>query len=311
MARIAAHAQTTLSDTVTLTGIGVHSGAEVSISLHPADANSGIVFLIGDAEVRADWRGVSATELCTVVGDKSKGAVATIEHLMSALMGLGVDNVLIEIDGTEMPIMDGSAAAFVEAIDQVGLARLAARRRYIKVLKPVRVELGSGFGEFRPFEGTRYDITIDFPNQVIGRQAMVTDLTPDTFRRDIARARTFGFVKDLEKLLPMGLCRGSSLENSVALQDDRVLNPEGLRWSDEFVRHKTLDAIGDIALAGAPILGLYRSYRGGHRVNFEAVGALLSDPTAWTYVEEPMRREAPAAEMALGMVSPAFGPEVA
>jgi UDP-3-O-[3-hydroxymyristoyl] N-acetylglucosamine deacetylase len=316
MARHQAHAQTTLSEAVSLTGIGVHSGAPVSLTLHPADANTGVVFLKGDraghreVEIKAEWRMVSATELCTVIGCPSGASVATIEHLMSALTGLGVDNVLVEIDGDEVPIMDGSAGDFVAAIDQVGLVSLAARRRYIKVLKPIRIENGPAFAELKPFDGSRFDVTIDFSSAAIGRQTLVTDLTPVAYRRQIARARTFGFVKDLEKLLPMGLCRGSSLENSVGLKDDRVLNPEGLRWVDEFVRHKTLDAIGDLALAGAPILGAFRSYRGGHRMNFQTLQALFADATAWTMVEGEVRREPTGADIGLG-AGAVFGPEVA
>jgi UDP-3-O-[3-hydroxymyristoyl] N-acetylglucosamine deacetylase len=316
MVRIHAHAQTTLAEAVTLNGIGVHSGAPVSLTLHPTDANTGIVFLKTDAasgretEIRADWRMVSATELCTAIGDASTGSVATIEHLMSALMGLGVDNVLVEIDGAEVPIMDGSAAEFVAAIDAVGLVALGARRRYIKVLKPIRIESGAGFAELRPYEGRRFDVTIDFQAAVIGRQSMVTELSADAYRRQIARARTFGFVKDLEKLLPMGLCRGSSLENSVGLKDDRVLNPEGLRFVDEFVRHKTLDAIGDLALAGAPILGAFRSYRGGHRMNFQTLQALFADASAWTLTDTVARREPVGADIGLG-AGAVFGPEVA
>jgi UDP-3-O-[3-hydroxymyristoyl] N-acetylglucosamine deacetylase len=316
MVRIHAHAQTTLAEAVTLNGIGVHSGAPVSLTLHPTDANTGIVFLKTDAasgretEIRADWRMVSATELCTAIGDASTGSVATIEHLMSALMGLGVDNVLVEIDGAEVPIMDGSASDFVAAIDAVGLVALGARRRYIKVLKPIRIESGAGFAELRPYEGRRFDVTIDFQAAVIGRQSMVTELTADAYRRQIARARTFGFVKDLEKLLPMGLCRGSSLENSVGLKDDRVLNPEGLRFVDEFVRHKTLDAIGDLALAGAPILGAFRSYRGGHRMNFQTLQALFADTSAWTLTDTVARREPVGADIGLG-AGAVFGPEVA
>ena len=316
MAKLQAHAQTTLAESVTLDGIGVHSGAPVSLILHPADADSGIVFLKSDRsgrreiEIRAEWRMVSATELCTAIGDPATASVATIEHLMSALMGLGVDNVLVEIDGDEVPIMDGSASDFVAAIDSVGLVRLAARRRYIKILKPIRVESGAGFAELRPYDGRRFDVTIEFSAAVIGRQALTVELSADAYRRQIARARTFGFVKDLEKLLPMGLCRGSSLENSVGLKDDRVLNPEGLRFVDEFVRHKTLDAIGDLALAGAPILGAFRSYRGGHRMNFQTLQALFADPTAWTLTDSVARREPVGAE--IGLVAGAvFGPEVA
>lgn len=315
MARSSVNAQTTIGDSVSLIGIGVHSGERVSLSLHPADPDTGIVFVRSDRsmprdiEIAADWTRVSATELCTVIGDPSRATVATIEHLMAALRGMGIDNVVVEIDGPEVPVMDGSARAFVDAIDSVGIEAQSARRRYIKVLKPIRIESGAGYAELRPYDGSRFEITIEFADRVIGHQSLAIDLTPASFRGQIANARTFGFVHDLEKLLPLGLCRGSNLENSIAIKDDRILNPEGLRFADEFVRHKALDAIGDLALAGAPIMGLYRSYRGGHRLNFQALRALLSDETAWAYVEAPVRREAPAAEIGAAMVSPAFGPE--
>jgi len=316
MNRTAANLQSTIGDSVRVVGIGVHSGARVSLSLHPADPDTGIVFVRtglegGEVEIPAAWHNVSATDLCTMVGDPRAASVATIEHLMAALRGLGVDNVVVEIDGGEVPVMDGSSEAFVEAIDQVGLVRQAARRRMLKILKPIRVENGSAWAELRPHEGSRYEVTIDFANPVIGRQSIGVDLTPDVFRRQIARARTFGFVADLEKLLPMGLCRGSSLENSVAIKDDRILNPEGLRFVDEFVRHKLLDAIGDLALSGAPIQGLYRSYKGGHKLNFLTLSALLADPTAWAMVEASSRPASPAAELGTAMVAPAYGAEVA
>ncbi|MHC5652703.1 UDP-3-O-acyl-N-acetylglucosamine deacetylase [Stappia sp.] len=265
--------QTTLAQSVTLEGIGVHSGDAASVSLHPADAGTGIVFVGRDPktgreiEIPAHWRAVTATALCTVLGDPKAGGVSTVEHLMAALRGLGVDNAVVEMDGPEMPIMDGSAFAFVEAIDAVGLRRLAAARRYIRILRPVRVDQGSAWCELRPFDGTRFDVTIDFDAEVIGRQAMVLDLAPQAFRTEVARARTFGSVQEVEKLWSMGFAMGSSLENSVAISDGKVLNPEGTRWRDEFVRHKMLDAIGDLALAGLPILGAYRSYKGGHRMN--------------------------------------------
>lgn len=316
MTRAAANFQSTICDSVRVVGIGVHSGERVSLSLHPADPDTGIVFVRtglpgGEVEIPAAWRNVSATDLCTMVGDPRAASVATIEHLMAALRGLGVDNVLVEIDGSEVPVMDGSSEAFVEAIDQVGLVRQAARRRMLKILKPIRVENGSAWAELRPHEGSRYEVTIDFANPVIGRQSIGIDLTPDVFRRQVARARTFGFVADLEKLLPMGLCRGSSLENSVGIKDDRILNPEGLRFVDEFVRHKLLDAIGDLALSGAPIQGLYRSYKGGHKLNFMTLSALLADPTAWALVEASSRPASPAAELGTAMVAPAYGAEVA
>lgn len=305
--------QTTLADRVSFDGIGVHSGKPVSMTLHPAEAGTGIVFLRThldggrEREIEARHSSVIDTRLCTVLGDASRASVSTVEHLMAALSGLGVDNVVIEIDGPETPIMDGSSHEFVEAIDQVGLETLHAERRYIKVLKPVRVESGRAFAEFLPNDnGFRLDVTIDFESALIGRQRRQIDLTPANFRRDLARARTFGFLKDVEMLWKSGLALGSSLENSVALDGDRILNPEGLRWNDEFARHKTLDAVGDLALAGAPILGLFRSYCGGHKLNFMAVDALLSDASAWTMVEAPTRRERGHAELAPGLGVPAF-----
>ncbi|MER2605875.1 MAG: UDP-3-O-acyl-N-acetylglucosamine deacetylase [Siculibacillus sp.] len=317
MARIQPNSQATIGETIRIVGIGVHSGERVSLSLHPADPDTGVVFLRTglatgrDVEIPAVWKNVSATDLCTMVGDPRAASVATIEHLMAALRGLGIDNVVVEIDGAEVPVMDGSSEAFVDAITQVGIVRQAARRKYIKILKPIRVENGNGWAELRPYEGSRYEVTIDFTSAAIGRQSIGVDLTADVFRDQIARARTFGFVKDLEKLLPMGLCRGSSLENSVAIKDDRVLNPEGLRFVDEFVRHKLLDAIGDLALSGAPFLGLYRSYKGGHRLNFMALSALFADPSAWVLVDGTSRAASPAAEIGTGMPAPAFRAEVA
>ena len=184
----------------------------------------------------------------------------------------------IEIDGAEMPVMDGSAAAFVEAIDQAGIETLDVKRRYIRVMKPVRIDSGASWAEFQPYDGTRFEVEIDFDSPAIGRQAFEADINAVDFRRDIARARTFGFMRDVERLWAAGYALGSSLENSVVIGDDnRVINIEGLRYTDEFVRHKTLDAVGDLALAGAPFIGCFRSYRGGHKLNAAALGACLSD----------------------------------
>jgi len=208
-----------------------------------------------------------------------------------------------------MPIMDGSSQVFVEAIDQVGLDRLGRRRRSIRVLKPVRVELGRAWAELRPYErGFRLDVEIDFDTPLIGRQRKALDLSPESFRRELARARTFGFVKDVEQLWKHGLALGSSLENSVALGDDRILNPEGLRFPDEFARHKALDAVGDLALSGAPLLGKYRSYCGGHKLNFMMLEALFADSSAWAYVDAPVRRETGHAELSAGLGA-AFAPD--
>jgi UDP-3-O-[3-hydroxymyristoyl] N-acetylglucosamine deacetylase len=284
--------QTTLKNRVFASGVGVHSNAAATIILNPAEADTGIVFQrMGSrrgprAAVPARWSQVTMTELCTTIGDGAQGAIATVEHLLAALLGLGIDNVLVEIDGPEVPAMDGSAAAFVDMIDTAGIETLSAPRRYIRILKPVRVSFGEAFCELRPHEsGLRLDVDIDFPSAAIGHQARAADLVSNTFRRDLARARTFGFLADVERLWKAGFARGASLENTIAVQSDRVLNPEGLRYADEFVRHKMLDAVGDLALAGARILGLFRSHCGGHRLNVAVLKALFLDCSAFEWVE--------------------------
>ena len=306
--------QTTLRKRTAIAGVGVHSGLPVSLTLNPADAHSGVVFVRTgidgrpDRELRATACAVTATELATVLGDENGMFVSTVEHVMAALCGLGIDNCIVEIDGPEAPILDGSAQPYVAAIDKAGIVSLNAPRRYFKVLKSVRVHKGDSFGEFRPCErGFRVDVTIDFDHPLIGRQALSLEVEPGIFRRDIARARTFGFMRDVEKLWSAGYALGASLENTLVVSDERVLNPGGLRFADEFVRHKVLDAIGDLALAGAPIIGAYRSVRGGHRLNHAVLAALLSDSSAWTVVEEraPARPlHAPAAAPALGLALP-------
>ncbi|SIR06600.1 UDP-3-O-[3-hydroxymyristoyl] N-acetylglucosamine deacetylase [Rhizobium sp. RU33A] len=288
--------QTTIAAPLTLTGIGVHSGREVSITLQPAEAGTGIVFVRQhDDGSTSEYRAVSAhvgnTDLCTVLGTNPARSVATIEHVMAAFYALGLDNVVVEVDGAEMPIMDGSSEVFIDAIEQVGITNLGVKRRYIRVTKPVRIEAGASWSEFRPYDGTRFEVEIDFDSKLIGRQTWEGDLTAETFKAELSRARTFGFMRDVERLWAAGFALGSSLENSVVISDDdTVINVEGLRYDkDEFVRHKTLDAVGDLALAGAQFIGCYRSYRGGHKMNANALKALLSDPTAYEVVEAPSR----------------------
>jgi UDP-3-O-[3-hydroxymyristoyl] N-acetylglucosamine deacetylase len=307
--------QTTLRAPVTLSGCGVHSGDEVRLVLHPAEADHGIVFLRTglpggrDRLIDARHVAVSATELCTVIGERETGAVATIEHLMSALYGLGVDNVLVEIDGVEVPILDGSAEPYIHAIDQAGVVLCSAPRRYLKVLKPVRASQGKAFAELRPDDGFRLDVEIDFGDSFIGRQRRALSMSSMIYRREVARARTFGFMRDVERLWKAGFALGASLENTVAVGDEGVVNPEGLRYSDEFVRHKMLDAIGDLALAGSPLLGAYRSYCGGHRLNFAVLEALFADRTNYAYAEAGTRRETGYAEIAKGIAMPAYAPD--
>ena len=290
--------QTTLKSRVTLSGVGVHSGKPVAIHFAPADADTGVVFQVADREFRAIVSEVGATDLCTLLGDPAGHHVATIEHLMAALFGLGIDNLVIEVEGAEIPILDGSAAQFVEAIDMAGIEVQGVKRRYIRVLKPVRIESGASWAEFRPYGGTRFEVEIDFESPAIGRQSFASDINDDIFRREISRARTFGFMKDVERLWAAGYALGSSLENSVVIGDDNhIINMEGLRFSNEFVRHKTLDAMGDLALAGARFIGCFRSYRGGHRLNAAALRRLLSDRSAFEVVETSRRERGRSAEL--------------
>jgi UDP-3-O-[3-hydroxymyristoyl] N-acetylglucosamine deacetylase len=286
--------QTTIGSQVSLSGTGVHSGKDVSVHFSPADADTGIVFhCLGEGEpveIRALYSSVGSTDLSTVLGDPSGRHVATVEHLMATVIGLGIDNLVIEIDGSEVPILDGSAAMFVDAFDQAGIERLSAQRRYIRIVKPMRVEHGGSWAEFRPHDGMRFEVDIDFDSPAIGRQSLALELEPERFRREVARARTFGFMKDVERLWAAGFALGSSLENSVVIGDDhRVINMEGLRYPDEFVRHKMLDAMGDLALAGTRFIGCFRSYRGGHKLNAAALRRLLSDASAYEIVEGSRR----------------------
>ena len=282
--------QHTVERPITVEGIGVHTGKPVSLTIRPAGAGVGIKFIRSDLEpgisIPARYDSVCATDLCTVIGEGAGPSISTVEHVMSALSALGVDNAIVEVDGGETPIMDGSSADFVDAVEEAGLAELPARRRFVKVLKKVRVESSSGYAELSPYaKGLRLDVEVDFECAVIGRQRMRFDLTRDAYCRELSRARTFGFIKDVERLWKAGMALGASLDNTVAIGDECVLNPEGLRYSDEFARHKTLDAIGDLALAGLPIIGAFRSYRGGHRLNIGVLEALFADKANYRIVE--------------------------
>jgi UDP-3-O-[3-hydroxymyristoyl] N-acetylglucosamine deacetylase len=318
--------QTTLRSHATVNGVGVHSGKSVSLTLGPAPVDAGYIFIRTglegpDREIKATAKSVIATEFATVLGDREGPIVSTAEHVLAALRGMGIDNATIEVDGPEVPIMDGSAAAFVAAIDQAGVVEQGARRRFIQVLKPVQVAIGDSFGEFRPYAaGFRAEVEINFNNPAIGRQSYVLDLNPQSFRRDVARARTFGCMNDVARLWSAGFALGASFENSVVFDDTKLLNTEGLRYADECARHKVLDAVGDLALAGLPILGAFRSVRGGHKLNNEVLKALMADRSAWKVVETdavsvlaPARRGRASANVSggvLGGLTPAFGPDV-
>jgi UDP-3-O-[3-hydroxymyristoyl] N-acetylglucosamine deacetylase len=305
--------QKTVADRVEIRGCGVHSAAPARLVIHPAEADHGVVFMRtgladgGDRLVEANWRNIRQTALCTVIGDRNGATISTVEHLMAALAGLGVDNALVEIDGPETPIMDGSAAQFVAAIDGAGLLTQARRRKYLKVLRSVYVENGRSRAELKPADhGFSVDVEIDFEVAAIGRQRRAFDIDPQTFRSEIAKARTFGFIADVKKLWAAGFALGSSLENSVALDGDRVMNPEGLRYRDEFVRHKALDVLGDLSLAGAPILGAYQAYRPGHALNAAMLGALFADKANYEIVEGAPRRAMRVGVAASGRMAAVF-----
>ena len=288
--------QTTVAREIELTGTGVHSGAPVSLILHPAESGVGLRFLASRngriaAEIPANVSHVKNLTLCTVIGDDTGITIGTVEHLLAALRGLAIDNCYIEIDSKEVPIMDGSSAAFVEAIDEAGIRELNEPRSFIKVLKPIRVEEGDCWGELVPHSSFSLDVEIDFETPLIGRQRLAFEMSPGVFRNEVSRARTFGFMRDVEKLWKAGLALGASLDNTIALGDDKILNSGGLRYPQEFVRHKMLDAVGDLALSGAPLLGAYRSVRGGHRLNAHVLKALFADNDAYAIVQAPRMRD--------------------
>lgn len=297
--------QTTIAREVELTGTGVHSGAPVSVILHPADADTGLRFLVVKrgrvvAEIPAGVKHVKNLTLCTVLGDEAGATIGTVEHLLAALRGLCVDNCYIEIDSKEVPIMDGSSTAFVDAIDEAGIRELSAPRKFIKVLKPVRVQDGDCWGEIAPHPGFHLDVEINFTSPLIGRQRLAFEMSPGVFRHELSRARTFGFMSDVERLWKAGLALGANLNNTIAIGEDRIMNREGLRYPQEFVRHKMLDAVGDLALAGHPLLCAFRSVRGGHRLNASVLQALFADANAWTLVQAPRVRETVPVEMGYG-----------
>lgn len=267
-------------------GVGVHTGARVSMTLHPAETGTGIVFRRSDrggATVAADWRNVQESPLCTTLTNREGVSVATVEHLLAALAGAEIDNVTIELDGPEVPVMDGSAEPFLFLMERAGIVEQDAPRRAIKVLKPVRVADGNRIAALTPDGGFSVSFKIDFPDEVVKRQDINLSLDAESFRTEIARARTFGFLEDVERLQAAGLARGGSLDNAVVVSGAKILNKDGLRYADEFVRHKVLDAVGDLYLAGGPIIGHFRGVRSGHALNRRLLEALLTDRSAWCF----------------------------
>jgi UDP-3-O-[3-hydroxymyristoyl] N-acetylglucosamine deacetylase len=275
--------QRTLGVAAFCRGIGLHCGQPVRMTLHPAPPDTGIVFRRRDAgaEIRACWPSAVESALATVLTNGEGIQIGTIEHLMAALAGSGIDNALVELDGPEVPIMDGSAAPFVRLIDHAGTVTQDAVRRAIKVLKPVAVTDNGASAALLPEHGFSMSFEIDFDNPLISRQEITLAVEPETFRTELAPARTFGLLDDWPRLKAAGLARGGSLDNAIVISGDRVLNDGGLRFADEFVRHKLVDALGDLYLAGAPIIGHFRGVRSGHALTRRLLAALFADRDAW------------------------------
>ncbi len=298
--------QRTLKNPIRASGIGLHSGQRVFMSLLPAGPDTGIVFrrvdLSPPVEVPARADLVGETTLCSTLvsgphGDQPKVRVATIEHLMSALCGLSIDNCVVELSAPEVPIMDGSAGPFVFLLQSAGIHELQAPKRFIRVRQPVQVQDGDKFARFEPYDGYRLSFGIEFKHPVFktSRQSATVEFSTTGYVKEVARARTFGFMNEVEYLRSRNLTLGGSLDNAIVMDEFRVLNAEGLRYDDEFVRHKILDAVGDLYLAGHSLIGAYTAYKSGHHLNNVLVRALLADRDAWEIVTFPRAQDAPMA----------------
>lgn len=280
--------QRTLASSIHCLGVGLHSGVKASMTLHPAEPDTGIVFVRSDLgesakPVPAIWHYGVQAPLCTALEGEDGTRIVTVEHLMAAFAGCGIDNALVEIDAAELPIMDGSAAPFVFLIECAGIAEQGAPRRALRVLKPVQVSDGERTVALAPSDALAIDFEIEFDSPLVGRQSWSVCLENGTFKREVCRARTFGFLEDVDRLRAQGLALGGSLDNAVVVSGDRILNEGGLRYENEFVRHKVLDTLGDLYLAGAPVVGRFSGVRAGHALNLRLLTALFADPAAWDW----------------------------
>jgi len=296
--------QRSIKSEVKTTGVGLHTGARVTLTLRPALANTGIVFHRTDLEEPRSFRIapelVTDTRLCSAL--ESNGTkVGTVEHLMSALAGLGIDNLHIDIDGPEVPILDGSAAPFVYLLQSAGIDLLPAPKRFIRVKETIRAEEGDKWAQFVPYEGFSLAFRIDFDHPLFRNTSreVTLDFSRQSYVQEVSRARTFGFVKDVEYLRSHGLALGGTLDNAIVLDEYRVLNSEGLRYADEFVKHKVLDAVGDLYLTGHPILGAFTAYKSGHGLNNKLLRTLMENTDAWDWQEFANDRAIPKAVMSL------------
>ncbi len=292
--------QRTLKNVIRATGVGLHTGEKVYLTLRPAPVDTGIVFrridLAEPVEIRACPENVSDTRLSTTL--MSHGVrVSTVEHLMSAFAGLGIDNAYVDVTASEVPIMDGSAGPFVFLVQSAGIAEQAAPKRFIRIKKEIRVEDGDKWASFEPFEGFKVSFTIDFnhPTFKNSTQCASMDFSTTSFVKEVSRARTFGFMGDLEALRVAGLARGGGLDNAIVLDDYRILNDDGLRYEDEFVKHKVLDAIGDLYLLGHPLVGAFSAHKSGHKLNNRLLRLLVAEQDAWELISYKENEEPPIA----------------
>ena len=291
--------QRTLKSSVSVTGVGLHSGEKVTLALRPAPVNTGITFRRVDVkpveEIQARAHLVHDTRLSTCM-EQNGVRVATIEHLMSALAGLGIDNACVEMDGAEVPIMDGSAGTFIFLLQSAGIVEQSSAKKFIRIKKLVEVKQGDKWVRFEPYNGYKLTFTINFAHPVFAntKQHVVVDLDEQSYIRDISRARTFGFMQDVEAMRAQGLALGGSLDNAIVMDEYRVLNADGLRFEDEFVKHKVLDAIGDLYLLGHPVIGAFSGFKSGHALNNALLRELLADDEAWEFVTFDDVTDAPA-----------------
>jgi UDP-3-O-[3-hydroxymyristoyl] N-acetylglucosamine deacetylase len=292
--------QRTLKNVTRATGVGLHTGHKVVLSLRPAAPNSGIVFcrsdLPGNPLIRAHALNVTDTRLSTTI-EENGVKVGTVEHLMSAFAGLGIDNACVDVSAPEVPIMDGSAGPFVFLLQSAGVEEQPVPKKYIRVKKSVTVENGDKWARIEPFDGYKISFTIIFDHPVIGATSpsVTVDFAETSYVKEVARARTFGMTADLENMRAQGLATGGSMENAIVVDDFRVLNQDGLRYEDEFVKHKILDAVGDLYLLGHPLIGAVTAFKSGHALNNQLIRTLAADQSAWEFVTFDRRESLPAA----------------
>ena len=292
--------QRTLKKVISATGVGLHNGEKVEMTLRPAAPDTGIVFrrvdLPGSPEIKVEPHMVCDTRLCSAL-EHNGARVATVEHLMSALAGLGIDNIVIDLTASEVPIMDGSAGPFVFLLQQAGIVEQPAAKKFIRIKKTIEVQDGDKWVRFDPYFGFKIDFTIAFNHPVFEHsgQRVLIDFADNSYIKEISRARTFGFMHEVEYLRSNGLARGGSLDNAIVLDEYRVLNNDGLRYDDEFAKHKVLDAIGDLYVLGHPLIGAFTAYKSGHAMNNQLLRNLLADADAWEYATFDKVEEAPGA----------------